>query len=343
VELNQVLKRVRQFVAKAEAPIHEGATPAERKAAEIEQATARAMADKLMEEYAVTEAQAESTRPVSQRQRPGKIEVSLAPSSDVSGYVGTLAEMTARHCRCMIRLYSRYDYAERMWMSKIYGFESDVRYFEILYTTLRLHMIGAIMPKPDPRKSLEDNAYILHNAGLNWIGIAEEYGWYQVAREEGDTSKAMYMNDQFPGERRTFARAVAIHEAAYKRACEARGEKPMRIPPGGAKTFRLSAAQGYIDRLNARLREAREGRHAGADIILRSRMDDLKLFFRKDNPDLFAPAIETDAAPVTVKRGRIAKYKPPPFNPAGYRTGANHADTVSLNPEAAAKTNKEIS
>jgi hypothetical protein len=343
MELNQVLKRVRQFTAKAEAPIAEGATPAERQAAEIEQQTARAMADKLMEEYSVTEAQAEATRPIAQRQRPGKIEVSLAPPSDVSGYISTLANMVASHCRCMIRLYSRYDHVERMWMAKIYGFESDVRYFEILYTTLRLHMIGAIMPKPDPHKSLEDNAYILHNAGLNWIGIAEEYGWYQVERKPGDTSKAMYENNQFPGERRTFARAVAIHEAAYKRACEARGEKTMRIPPGGAKTFRLSAAQGYIDRLNTRLRAVREGRLPGAEVILRSRVDDLRLFFRRDNPDLFQTSAETDAEPVKVRRGRVAAYKPPPFSQAGYTAGVSHADTATLNPGSALKSTKEIS
>jgi hypothetical protein len=333
MDLNDVLRKVRQLVSKAE---HQS-TPKD------EADLARKMADALMLKYQIDEIEAEKARPISQHQKPSKIEVSLATNSDVSGYVITLAEIVARHCRCLIRPYSRYDHTEHMWMANIYGFESDLRYYEILYTTLRLHMIGAILPKPDPRKSLEDNAYVLHNAGLNWIGIAEEYGWYQVARQPGDTSKAMYENNQFPGERRTFARAVAIHEAAYKRACEARGEKPIKIPPGGAKTFRLSAAQGYVNRLSARLREAREGRHTGAEVILRSRIDDLRMFFRQDNPDLFKPAIETDAEPVRVRKGRVAAYKPPPFSQAGYTAGVSHADTVSLNPEASAKTSKEIS
>ncbi|SRR6266487_559463 len=339
MELNQVLKRVRQLIAKAEATIHEGATAAERKAAEIEQESARHMADALMLKYQIDEVQAEQARPASQHQKPVVIEVTLATDSDVSGYVSTLVNIVARHCRCLVRLYSRYSYEEHMWMAKVYGFESDLRYFEILYTTLRLHMIGAILPKPDPTKSLEDNAYILHNAGLNWIGIAEEHGWHQVDRQPGDTSKAMYENKSFPGERRTFARAVAIHEAAYKRACEKRGEKPMKIPPGGARTFRISAAQGYTSRLNARLREVREGRHTGAEVILRSRTDDLNLFFREENADLFRKAEE----PVKGRRGRPAKIKAVPFNPAGYRAGSDHANTAALNPAASAKTSKEIS
>lgn len=342
MELNQVLKRVRQFVAKAEAPIAEGATEAERKAAIIEQNSARKMADKLMEEYAVTEAQAESTRPAAEHQRPSKIEVALAAQSEVSGYVVHMAGMIATHCRCLIRNYTRYDHVEHIWMATAYGFESDLRYFEIMYTTLRLHMIGAILPKPDPAKTIEDNAYILHNAGLNWIGIAEEYGWYQVARKEGDTSKAMYENKQFPGERRTFARAVAIHETAYKRACAARNEPTMRIPPGGAHTFRLSSAQGYIDRLAARLREVREGRLEGTDIILRSRVDDLNLFFREDNPDLFQP-VETSSTPTKAVKIKAVKYKPVKFNANGYRAGVDHANTASLNPAASANTKKGIS
>src|SRR6266700_417443 len=101
MELNQVLKKVRQLIAKAEAPIAPGANEAERKAAEIEQESARHMADALMLKYQVDEIQAEQTRPASQHQKPAVIEVTLATGSDVSGYVGTLVNIVAHHCRCL--------------------------------------------------------------------------------------------------------------------------------------------------------------------------------------------------------------------------------------------------
>jgi hypothetical protein len=342
MELDKVLARVRALVAKAEAPIADGASQAEREATLTEQATARKMADALMLQYAIEEITAEQSGPEMYRQKPDKIEVHLAPASDVSGYVSILAQIVARHCRCKIRLNSRYDYAEHCWTAKIYGFESDLRYYEILYTTLRLHMIGALLPKPDLTKSIRYNAYVLHNAGLNWIDIALEHGWHQVPREPGDTSKAMYVNKN-TGERQPFSRAVTVYETAYKQECAARGEKPLRIPPGGKTTFRTSAAQGYAYRIQQRLKEIEEGRQTGSEIILASRVGDINDLFKEDNPDLFRPPTPEEISTRKVQKVREVKYVAPKFNDAGYRAGVNQANTASLNPAAPARNQKEIS
>src|SRR5487761_145191 len=234
MELNKVLERVRLLIAKAEASIAPGATPAEREATLIEQASARKMADALMLEYAIDEIQAQRANPASLHSKPGMIVIAVSSNTDLLGWVAQLSHDVAQHCRCRVRHYANYSREFHQWESKVYGFESDLRYFEILYTTLRLHMLGALDPKPDPTKSIEENSYILHNAGLNWYDIAQAYGWLETPTLEPDDPikqihpnghTNMYKNKE-TGERLPWSKAVGVYQKAYQRAIEQRNEAP---------------------------------------------------------------------------------------------------------------------
>lgn len=332
MELDQALKRVQQLINKAEAPIHE-TDPVRRAALETEQNAAREMADALMLKYAIEEAQLDASRPSAFRMKPGKILVSLTGHDELLGYVAQLAQDVGKYCRCQVRSYKQYDYTENCWMAAVYGFESDLHYFEIMYTTLRLHMIGALNPKPDPSESIEDNAYRLHNAGLNWFDIAKLHGWVEVTPELGE-ARYMYYNSK-TGKRDSWPNVIGIHKNAYQRAIKAKGEQALKVPPSGVATFRRSAAMGYSTRLRGRLRETEAGRDPGTTIILRSRIDDISALFREDNPELFT---EQTAA----VNGRKIRYVQAPYSEAGYQAGVRHANTASLNPAATGNQAKGI-
>jgi hypothetical protein len=326
MSLDKVLKLVRQLTLKAEHPVAPGATPEERASALREQEAARSKADALMLQYAIKEAMLDQARPAAQRMTPVKIEVATASDYDLATYVGKLARDLAKHCRCLIRDYVRWDREERAWMSVVYGWESDVRYFEILYTTLRLHMVGAIKPKIDPALSLDENAYVLRNAGFQWTEIAQMYC------RGGDTS---------PDWQKTYDGI----KRAYVREIKRRGEPFVKIPAKAGQTFRRSAAQGYAYRIAQRLRDLREQQGTGEALVLASRADDLSAFFKADNPDLF-PERDPNAMPWRCEKCEKAKsghcrehprgaaYRRPAFSDSGYQAGVRHANAASLNPEA---------
>jgi Protein of unknown function (DUF2786) len=305
MEQNDVLRKVRALIERAEHP----STPA----GEAEQC--RATADKLMEKYAIEEWQTAQATGVGAK--PTRIKINLGKvDSPFLTETATLAHVVANFCRCSSMWMTGSGYGDREEYAYVYGFESDLRYFEMLFTTLFLHMSGAIFPEPHPEKSLELNAYEMHNAGLNWYDIAQAYGWREVAPLPGE-AKHMYKNRE--GERASWSKAVGRIKSAYAREVKARGEQPLRIPPQGSENFRHNAANGYILRIQQRLDEQLGKRGAGTEIALRDRGPAIRALLEEKHPD---------ASP---QSGRNVK-----FNPEAYARGRRHANSASLNPQAGA-------
>jgi len=349
MEFDKVLARVRKLVTMAEAEIAPGATPDERQAALVEQQRARAMADALMLEYSIAEITADQARPASERQKPGILEIVMDDGS-LSGWISTITTNLVHHCHCRIRKYTRYDRQQNAWIAKIYGFEADLRYFEILYTTIRLHMLGVLVPRVDSSQSLEENCYRLHNAGYNWLEIAAIYGWSKY------NPFAHYDRDNYDvknpwkhkktEEVQPATQVGSRYKRAYERACRVRGEQPTQIPAGGSETFRHSAADGYVARISRRLREVERQREPGAELILRTRvLEDLDELFRQDNPDLYQEKPQTTAEEIPecqrCKRNKSGScrehplgraWKPRPYSAAGYHAGVQHANSADLSP-----------
>lgn len=321
MDLNKTLDRIRALIAQSE---HPNTDP-------VEAATYREAADNLMMKYTIEEIQLEASRPADQRSRPGVILIDVTSDDwDMRSKQLDLALALARYTRTKLREYV-YSKETRRYEHKLYGFESDLRYFELLYTTLRLHMLGVLRPKVNPSESLDENCYRLHNAGYNWLEIASFYGWHKASTRYSEGESGEIWANRETGERFGNHKVGSSYKRACMRACKVRGEEHVRIAAGGSKTYRASAGWGYVAGIQDRLL-ALEGKR-GPGNALAVRYDDLDEFFRKENPDLFAPPpppppVSTETRPARVRKERA--YVPPPFDQRAYSAGIRHAATADL-------------
>jgi len=316
MELSSVLDKIRGLIAKAES-LELSKDPN----AQNEANACRERADAMMQKYAVQEWQAMAKAPVASK--PTRIKIDLSDTDNpFLEEMATLVHVVAQFCKCSsIWIHSGLpggkDFA---W---VYGYESDLRYFELLYTTLFLHMSGAIFPGPDPALSLEDNVYQLHNAGLNWYDIARAYGWTKVPPRPTDPPKMYVHKDSH--ERAPQSKAINVFKKAYERAIEARGEEFLRIPPSGSMTFRRNSAQGYLNRINDRLREISGARGKGNELVLADKSQNVKEAMLDDYP-----------------HSKSTEAKKVKFNADAYNKGNAHANTANLNPAAEASSRASL-
>jgi hypothetical protein len=358
MELSKVLSKVHSLITLAEHP----------NTGEDEARAAREMADALMLKYAIEEATLDATRPVTEQMKPDTLDFAVGAGADIDGWLATLASYVAAHCRCKVRNYVAH--RDGVWQSRAYGYQSDLRYFEMLWTTLRLHMTGVLRPAVDPALSLEDNCYALHEVGFNWLEIAGMYGWrkasnsmlraYHESYPEADVWDVKVPFYKLDTDEIKPATQVGSHfKRAYYRAVEARGEQPTKIQGSASKTFRNSASQGYVSRIVRRLHEVEDRRGAGTSLALRA--DALEDFYRESNASWYTRcphcnklsdnmydcdrcgAHIADAPEAKEDRRRGRAYKPQPFSDTAYRRGVAHANTADLGgPKAGSAQRPEI-
>jgi hypothetical protein len=299
MELSKVLSRVNKLIALAE---HEGTPP-------NEAAAAREQADRMMLDYAIEEAQLDAARPAAERMKPDHIDVPVGEYGEIIGHIAGLMNVIAQHCRCLVKHYTYTTLNEQgnyTYFSRVYGYTSDLKYFEILWTSVRLHALGVLAPSIDLSKSVDENAYRLHNAGFNWLDIAGMYGWRKVVnpgivRREYEreiiseetydkwlNNKAEIWYSAKEDEYRTNWQLGSGIKRAYHREVAKRGEKPTQLTAGGATTYRKSAARGYSSMIQQRLRRMRAEAtgSGGSALVLRS--DAVRDYFREENPSAYA-------------------------------------------------------
>ncbi len=328
MELNDALRKVRLLIAKAEHPGTDSA----------EAGILRQKADELMLKNAIDAAALEASKPPELRGQPEILIIDLVGEGDVLHEMAYMAALVASHCRCRIRAYSDYDSQRSTWLSKVYGYESDLRYFEIMYTTLRLHMVGALIPSWDDSQTVGENVYRFHNAGFNWVDIARMHGWRKQPQWKYPDVKTPFKH-KVTGEVIPNNDFGKLFKAPYLRECKARGTKLVKITPSGAKTWRRCAADGYTNRISQRLAEVAGTRDESSVGALVLRRDDLDAYFRDQNPDLFPDPVPESERP---KRRRAAAFRERPFNADAYSSGSRHADSADLGGPKFSKRRTEI-
>lgn len=253
-EFNKVLEKVRGLIAKAD---HANTSPEEADAY-------RQKADSMMLEYAITEAALDATRPAEQRVRPEKLVIDICESASIfARYHVSLINLLADHCRCTIIFHNAYGTYGRTSVSAV-GFPSDLRYLELMYTAVYLHMSGEIEPKPDPAKSFGENCYILHAAGISWrrivfltIPMAHDFLDVEV-RNAGGRCKT-----------------------AYRRHCAEIGEQPVRI--NSPVSYQRNFCEAYVHRIRHRLWDMRQ-KQDGIGTALVLRQEDVQKTFEEMFP-----------------------------------------------------------
>lgn len=264
-ELNKVLERVRNLIAKAES------TDSDHEAQAL-----RERADSMMLEYAITEAELDATRPAEQRVRPEKLVIDICESASMfARYHITLINLLADHCRCTIIFHNAYGKYGRTQVSAV-GFPSDLRYLELMYTAVYLHMSGEIEPKPDPAKSFGENCYVLHAAGISWRRIV-----FLTIPESRD-----YLADV------EVRNAGGRCKTAYRRYCAEIGEQPVRI--NSPVSYQRNFCEAYVGRIAGRLYQMRQSQSGiGTSLVLR--MEDVQKTFE----EMFPPE---DSTPISASK-----------------------------------------
>jgi len=312
MNLDNVLSKVRSLVQRAEHP----STPPD------EAATCRAKADELMFKYAIDQAQLRDSQPAASQTKPGKIVIDLCDAgipyeSNFTQLVMVICEHT--RCACLF-LGAQMDrsaldawkivYGDFKVQAEVYGFESDLKYFEILYTTLLLHMSNGIDPRPDASRTDEENAYFLHNSGLNWGEIARLYYPARDPQHGGWNGVKVPSGEFYPGK---------VWKRAYDRYLRANKGTAVSLPPKfteAARTnWRQNFAESYVATLRRRLYMARSGRAAGSDMVLRSSMQAIKDMMKGEHPN----------------SQTMADAKRVEYNEAAYKAGNDHAHNADLN------------
>lgn len=134
--------------------------------------------------------------------------------------------------------------------AQVVGYESDLRYAELLYTSMHLGFAGKMEPRYDASKSDAENAYLMRSAGMEGRRIAAAI-W-------GDDSKP----------NRVKARKMFAQYASSI------GEDPSDLLGRGnnVKVYRESYAAGFESEMWRRLARMRQS-HGDKEMILKGRND----------------------------------------------------------------------
>lgn len=143
------------------------------------------------------------------------------------------------------------------------GYESDIRYAELLYTNARLVFTEKLDPRPNPALSEQVNVYRLRAAGIERVRIADML-WGN--RDKANLSKVGRL---------------------YKAECKARGEEALLSGRGvTGKVYREQYATEFVWTLDRRLRRAQDaaGQYGGG-LVLHGRKERVDEAFYERYPD----------------------------------------------------------
>jgi hypothetical protein len=322
---DDILRKVRALLAIAD----------DERAPDGERDAARQRAEALMFKYRIEEATAVSQgysgedgglRPV------WRTIVLTKASSEFEHHYRMLAATVSQHVGSRYVLKYVYGQNDTELIAEFCGYESDLRYGDVLLTSMLLEFGKRLEPKHDPNLSFDENAYHMRMAGMERKRIT------RILLGDWATENEMKAKN----------RKVT---AAVKRECERRGEDPNIVLGRGnnMKTFRDSYAEGFVNQMWTRLSRMREahGAETGA-VVLRSRKEYVDEAFYEKYPDRRPkPADPTDAHHKSepcrkcerAKSGHCRDHRPLRYverawNPNAAARGRQAALNVDLGPNA---------
>jgi hypothetical protein len=205
-------------------------------------ATFRAKALEWMDRYRIAEEDALAEDPAVVEPIYRIIDLT-PPSSDLVFNLPLIAELLAKHCE--VRIYTTHP-SWGTFRFEVVGYEGDVRYFELLWTSAYLMFSTRIDPHWDDTLAPEENIHRLRRAGHTRKEIAIRAGW------DGNDAKI-----------RSKIQRIYVSQA------RAAGEDPAAAGLGfQANDYRRAYADEFISHLSYRLRKARDAANAAGGVVV---------------------------------------------------------------------------
>lgn len=209
---------------------------------------------------------------------PVNFDIKLSGKSPYVNHYCTIFGNVAAHTSIRVTYQWDYDTEGNVYVvARGVGYDSDVRYAEMLFTEARLVFTERLEPRINPALDDQTNVYRLRSAGIERIRIADMM-W-------GNTDKVF------------LGRVGRL----YKAECLARGEEAALSGRGvtGA-AYREQYANEFLWTFARRLRQARDSAgRAGGGLVLAGREDRISEAFYVRFPNLRPKAALEPAEPVT--------------------------------------------
>jgi len=220
---SKILDRVRALLAIAEHPnttMHEADT-------------ALTQANRLMAKHAIDEAIVRAGQNASERRAPSRSKVSLSGSwNEFMPSLRTILGEIAHANRCRVVLIGGRE-------AELFGMDEDVRWVEMLYTSVYVQFLTKINPRWDAEKSYDENIYNFKVAGNKWEDI--DYTAMMAGSESGRDKSGYY------------------HKLvrAYRRHCKLIGDVNP-VSTTSFKQFRAQFTNSFVAHLCRRIRAMAE-------------------------------------------------------------------------------------
>jgi hypothetical protein len=228
-DLNGIMRKITGLLAKAEGTDNEH-----------ERQTFAAKAQELLQKY-----QLEEENLIAVDQFSILPIFRIIPTASIRGefrlHHSWIWRIVAQHCG--VRYVERYASGSGGYEAHTVGYDTDIRYAEVLFNAAKLVMIAKLEPSVNPAESDEDNVYRLRSAGIERNRIAQMM-WDADLGQAGHSAHARVGR-------------------LYRAACEARDVDPaVAGRQVSAKTYREVFAREFVWEFQARLRQARDAADA---------------------------------------------------------------------------------
>lgn len=208
-----LMRRIRSLIERAE---HAGTPEHERQAC-------LKKADALMFANAIDRATISAVKDKASGIK--KFDWEVPWESEFSAYISDIMRKVANHCR--LKCASQYG------KLVVVGYEEDIMYGQMLWTTIHLEFARRINPSWDNNRTFDENVTLLKEAGKKW----PEIGQISAANgHPGSTTNAAWLRN------------------AYRRQCLLEGREPVNHTQRH-RAYRMSFAESFFATITRRLRE----------------------------------------------------------------------------------------
>jgi hypothetical protein len=211
--------------------------------------------------------------------------------------------------------------------SKVVGYPADLDFLEMMFLSLKMHMLANLSPTVTPDLSWEHNLAALKNAGFKWEDIHKKL--------------LVHPNYKYAGQ--PWQRNIGVNfTAVYRRWCEVHPDE-IRNKANPAQ-WRRSFVAGYVTEIQNRLYAMRQETlksDANLPALIADRKSIIEEFFYEMFPEKNPANQKAVGARLVRSRGRSAAYHAPTLHGAAMSAGRRVAATADLsNPNSRISGNK---